>query len=337
MKKSDMKIVFAGTPDLAAYILEQVVNAGYDVIEVITNPDRPRGRKKIPVPSDVKAKAVELGIPVHTTAKIRLPEEVEHIRALAPDMMIVAAFGQIIPKEILEIPRYGCVNVHASLLPAYRGAAPIQWAVLKGEKETGVTIMQMNEGLDTGDMLSQSKVEISDDETAGSLFEKVQEASASLLIETLPKIERGDINPIPQPEVSTTMYAKMISKDMGHIDWTKTADEIDRIVRGMNPWPSAFTYLEGRQVKIWKAKVPACGASENEEGPKDLALCRSNMTPGSIKVADGDIIFVRTGDGWLRVDELQLEGKKRMGAAEFLRGRNLEGKTFESKPDNVNK
>ncbi len=221
------------------------------------------------------------------------------------DVIVVAAFGQIIPKSILELPKYGCVNVHASLLPAYRGAAPIQWSVINGDKESGVTTMQMGEGLDTGDMLQKVVVPLAADETGGSLFDKLADAGAKLLIETLKGLEEGTITPEKQPEESTTPYAAMLTKDMGRIDWTKSAVSIERLVRGMNPWPSAYTMRGGKTMKIWVAKV-----TDGKEGTE----------PGTVIAVGKNSFTVQTGEGGLEVLELQTEGKKRMDTGAFLRG-----------------
>ena len=320
-KRKDLKIVFAGTPDLAAYIMERLHKGGYPVAEAVTSPDKPRGRKGTPVPSDVKAKALELGIPVYTTARIRDPESVEHIRGLSPDMIIVAAFGQIIPKEILDMPRFGCINVHASLLPAYRGAAPIQWAVLNGDKKTGVTIMRMNEGLDTGDILSVREIDISPKETSGSLFDRMQETGAELLIDTIGDIVTGKAEGTPQPEESTTDYARMITKDMGLIDWSEDSAKIERYIRGLSPWPGSFTYMDGKMLKIWDADVADKAASG--AGRDENSIFAADARPGLVS-ARGDM-YVKTGSGALKINELQLEGKKRLKVSEFLRGRDPDG------------
>ena len=259
----------------------------------------------------VKEVAVEAGITVYQPRRIREPEVVEQIRNLKPDVLVVVAFGQIIPQEILDIAPYGCVNVHGSLLPKYRGAAPIQWAVIDGERESGVTTMQMDAGLDTGDMLLKTVVPLEKKETGGSLFDKLSAAGAKLLLETLEGLEARTIIPQEQGE-SPTPYAKMLTKDMGLIDWNKTAVEIERLIRGLNPWPSAFTKLNGKTLKIWEADV----LTEEEAGKKVL--------PGMILKAEKDRLFVGTGEGVLAVRMLQLEGKKRMDTAAFLRGCHLE-------------
>lgn len=243
-------------PPLAA-----LVKDGYEVAAVVTQPDKPKGRGKTLLPTPVKEEAMKHEIPVYQPLKVRDSEFVETLKELAPDMIIVAAFGQIIPKAILDMPKYGCLNIHASLLPKYRGAAPIQQAVIDGEKESGVTIMKMGVGLDTGDMISQAVVPLAEDETGGSLFDKLAEEGTELLIRTIPSIVDGTAVYTKQPEESPTPYAAMISKKMGLMDFTKSATELERLVRGMNPWPSAYTFLNGKTLKVWKCSVESgnCG------------------------------------------------------------------------------
>lgn len=309
-----MRVIFMGTPDFATGTLEEIVLAGHEVVGVVTQPDKPKGRGKNLMPTPVKEVAMKYNLPVYQPKKVREPEFVEVLRGLKPDVMVVAAFGQIISKEILEMPKYGCINVHASLLPAYRGAAPIQWAVINGDKESGVTIMQMDEGIDTGDMIEKVVVPIAEDETGGSLFDKLSQAGAKLCVKVLQDLEDGKAVREKQPEESTTPYAKMIDKKMGAIDWEKPAKEIEQLIRGLNPWPSAYTKLQGKTLKIWKAEVL-------EQDSKEA--------PGQIAEVTKDSIAVQTGQGLLKVLELQLEGKKRMDAASFLRGYALkEGESF---------
>lgn len=303
-----------GTPDFATGTLEEIVLAGHEVVGVVTQPDKPKGRGKNLMPTPVKEVAMKYNLPVYQPKKVREPEFVEVLRGLKPDVMVVAAFGQIISKEILEMPKYGCINVHASLLPAYRGAAPIQWAVINGDKESGVTIMQMDEGIDTGDMIEKVVVPIAEDETGGSLFDKLSQAGAKLCVKVLQDLEDGKAVREKQPEESTTPYARMINKKMGAIDWEKPAKEIEQLIRGLNPWPSAYTRLQGKTLKIWKAEV---------------LLEHSQEAPGQITEVTKDSIVVQTGQGRLKILELQLEGKKRMDAASFLRGYALkEGESF---------
>ncbi|MGN8886660.1 methionyl-tRNA formyltransferase [Blautia sp. HCP28S3_G10] len=301
-----MKIVYMGTPDFAVPPLAALVENGYEVTAVITQPDKPKGRGKTLMPTPVKEEALKHEIPVYQPAKVRDPEFLETLQKLEPDMIIVAAFGQIIPKVILDMPKYGCINIHASLLPKYRGAAPIQQAVIDGEKESGVTIMKMGTGLDTGDMISQAVVKLREDETGGSLFDRLAETGAELLVRTIPSIENGTAVYTKQPEESPTPYAAMITKQMGLLDFSKSAVVLERLVRGMNPWPSAYTFLNNKTLKVWKCSVESgsCG--------KDV--------PGTITDVDKKGIHVACGEGTLILEEVQLEGKKRMETDAFLRG-----------------
>ncbi len=310
-----MRIIFMGTPDFASGILEELIKAGHEIVLTVTQPDKPKGRGGVVQCTPVKETAERHGIEVFQPKKVRELENIAVLREKAPDIIVVAAFGQILPKEILELPKYGCVNVHASLLPKYRGASPIQWAVLSGEKESGVTIMRMDEGLDTGDIISQKSIPLAPDETAGSLFEKLAELGARLLLETLPSIEGGSATYTPQDEAASTLTGK-VDKNMGRVRWEKSAEEIERWIRGLSPWPSAYTTLRGKMLKLWRAEVLPDGDEK--------------AAPGTILSAK-DSLVVKTGSGCLSVKELQLEGKKRMDAASFLRGYQLkEGETFGS-------
>ena len=300
-----MRVIFMGTPDFSVGTLKELAKAGHEIVGVISQPDKPKGRGKNLQPTPVKEAAMELGLPVYQPKKVRDPEFIQVVRDLEPEVIVVVAFGQIIPKEILEMPKYGCINVHASLLPKYRGAAPIQWAVIDGEKESGVTIMQMDEGLDTGDMLAKAIVPLDEKETGGSLFDKLSEAGGRLCVETLAKLEKGEIAPEKQGE-SPTAYASMLDKKMGNIDWNKSAVVIERLVRGLNPWPSAYTHLDGKTLKIWACDVLPQSASKGESG--------------EILEVTKDAIHVQTGDGILVLREIQLAGKARMDAGAFLRG-----------------
>lgn len=300
-----MRVVFMGTPDFAVGTLEALLEAGHEVVAVVTQPDKPKGRGKTLMPTPVKEAALARMIPVLQPKKVREPEFVETLRKIGPDVIVVAAFGQIISKEILEMPRYGCINVHASLLPAYRGAAPIQWAVINGDKESGVTIMRMNEGLDTGDMIDKVVVPLDENETGGSLFDKLSAAGAKLCAEVLEKLENGTAVFEKQPELSTTDYAAMIDKKMGKINWERPAKEIEQLIHGLNPWPSAYTFMKGKSLKLWTASV----VYEEREA-----------VPGEIVEIGKEGILVKTGEGLLLIRELQLEGKKRMDTAAFLRG-----------------
>ena len=318
-----MKIVFMGTPDFAVTTLQALIESGHEVIAAVSQPDKPFGRKAELRPTPVKAAAEAAGIPVLQPRRLRDPEFTEKLEQLAPDVIVVAAYGKIIPKFILELPRYGCVNVHASLLPKYRGAAPIQWAILDGEPETGVSIMQMNEGLDEGDILNMSRVAISDTETGGSLFNKLAAEGGRLLVETLQLLEEGKIRPEKQPADSPTPYARMIVKEDGLIDWKRSAAEIERQVRGLDPWPGAYTRLDGKMFKILRSHVLAEGET-NVSGYDKMNQNENVLAVGSVLAAGKEGIDVCTGDGILRVTEVQLEGKKRMAAADFLRGHAIE-------------
>lgn len=315
-----MKIVFMGTPDFAVPALKALAeSAKHEVSLVVTQPDRPRGRSGKPAPSDVKFCAEQYGIPVFQPEKVREEASVERLRRENADIFVVAAFGQLLPKTILEMPRFGCINIHGSLLPAYRGAAPVQWAVLDGQKEAGDTIMQMNEGLDTGDILMQENIPLSADETAGSLYDKLSSMGGPLLLKALDAIEAGTVTPVPQGD-SGTHYAKMLRKEMGNIDWTKSAEEIGRLVRGLNPWPSAYTHWNGKMLKIWMAEtvtqeeLSALGC--DEKNGMDL----KEAQPGTVMIVTKDTLMVQTGDGLLALTELQMEGKKRMPVQAFLMG-----------------
>lgn len=300
-----MRIVYMGTPDIAAIILKRLLEEPYEIVLTVTQPDRPKGRGKELAKSPVKVLSEEHCIPVFQPERLRNPEAVAVIREAKPDMIVVAAFGQILPKEILDMPKYGCINVHASLLPAYRGAAPIQWAVLDGQKESGVTIMYMNEGLDTGDILLQKRVSLSPDETGGSLYDTLSVMGAELLTEAIPKIVDGTLTAVPQGEM-TTAYAKQLTKEMGRLDFTRPAEELERYIRGLNPWPGTYTQLDGKTFKIWRAEV--------------VTLTDSSLEIGTVTdITKKSFTFV-TGKGGLRVLELQPEGKRRMTTEEFLRG-----------------
>ena len=293
-----------GTPDFAVPVLEAMVKHGVEVAAAVTQPDRPSGRGKGMSCSAVKTAALAHGIPVLQPVKVREAESVAALRELEPDVIVVVAFGQILSKEVLDIPKIGCVNVHASLLPKYRGAAPIQYAVIDGLEETGVTTMFMDEGLDTGDILLQRSIPLAPDETGGSLFDKLSVLGAELLIETLDGLEAGTLQRTPQMGEST--YVGMLKKSMGEIVWSRSAAEIERLIRGCSPWPSAYTHRGGRLLKIWRAEVLPGTAAGGE--------------PGTVKEVLPDSFSVFTGEGVLRVLEVQPEGKKRMDAGAYLRG-----------------
>ncbi|MGC4020017.1 MAG: methionyl-tRNA formyltransferase [Muricomes sp.] len=306
-----MRVIFMGTPDFAVGTLEALIQAGHDVCLAVTQPDKPKGRGKEMQSPPVKEAAARHNIPVYQPVRVRKPECVEELKSYQADVIVVVAFGQILPKEILEMTPYGCINVHASLLPKYRGAAPIQWSIICGESVTGVTTMQMDEGLDTGDMLLKTEVPITEEETGESLHDKLAAAGASLCAETLAALEKGTAVPEKQSE-SPTPYAKMLDKKMGNIDWNCSAIEIERLVRGLNSWPSAYTHWGDKVLKIWRAKAEASTGYSDE------------YKPGTVLEVSKDSFTVKTGDGWLRVSELQIPGKKRMETSAFLRGYTLE-------------
>ena len=302
--QNSLNMVFMGTPDLAATVLEKLLDSGYKVSAVVTQPDKPKGRGKALACSPVKELAVEKGIPVLQPERAKDDAFIEELRALAPDIIVVAAYGKILPKAILDMPKYGCINVHTSLLPDYKGAAPIQWAILNGEKETGVTIMYMDEGCDTGDIISAERIAIADDETGGGLHDKLAVLGGELLVNTLPSILDGKCSRTPQ-EKGVGRYVSIIDKSLGNLDFNRSAAELERYIRGLDPWPCAFTKLEGKMLKLWKAYVIA-----EESGEK----------PGTVLAGDKKALRVATGDGILAVTELQPEGKRRMKTEEYLNG-----------------
>ena len=324
-----MKIVFMGTPDFARSALEKIIEAGHEVVLVVTQPDKPKGRSGELQPCDVKVCALEHDIPVFQPVKIKQQEHVDYLKTIDADIFVVAAFGQILSQEILDIPRFGCVNIHASILPEYRGAAPIQQAIIDGKKTTGVTIMQMAAGMDTGDILLQREIKIDEEETGGSLFDKLSKLGGELIVEALPKIEKGELTPIPQDEALATKCGKL-SKDMGKIDFSKDAETIRNLIRGLNPWPSAFTSLGGKMLKIWHAKALSpldFGSLCNSLTPGDVARAKElekAKAYGSIIAVLKDSFVVLTGDGYLQITEVQLEGKKRMDVKSFLLGNKIE-------------
>ncbi len=306
-----MRIIFMGTPDFSVGTLEALIEAGHEIVLTVTQPDKPKGRGKSLQMPPVKEAALSHGLKVYQPRRVREPECVEYLKTFAPDLIVVVAFGQILPKELLEIPKHCCVNVHASLLPKYRGAAPIQWAVINGETVSGVTTMRMDDGIDTGDMIMKKEVPLAPDETGGSLFERLSAAGALLCVETLKQIEDGTAVYTPQDPAQAT-GTRMIKKQMGEIDFTKSSLEIERLIRGLNPWPSAYTAWEDKTLKIWKASV-----IENQETMEE------NILPGEagcVVFVSKDKLYVQTSKGLLSLEEVQLEGKKRMDIAAFLRG-----------------
>ena len=301
-----MKIIYMGTPDFAVGALKALIGAGHEIILAVTQPDKPKGRSKELVPSPVKVCAVEHGIPVFQPRRIKTPEAVEELRRYPADICVVAAFGQILSQEILDMPPFGCLNIHASLLPKYRGASPIQHVILDGETRTGVTVMQMDAGLDTGDMLYKKEIPIEKTDNYETLHDKLMVLGGEAIVEALSLLEQGKLIPQKQQD-ELSCYAPLIDKTMGEIDFSKDAETIDRQIRGMTPWPSAFTSYQGKQLKIWLAEPTI---TENTFG----------RIPGEILQVSKDCVTVAAGKDALRVYELQLEGKKRMTARDFLLG-----------------
>ena len=300
-----MRVVFMGTPDFSVPTLEKIIAAGHQVMGVVTQPDKAKGRGRHIIYPPVKETALKYGLEVYQPRRVREPEFIEQLKAMAPDVIVVIAFGQILPKEILQLPPYGCINVHASLLPKYRGAAPVQWAVIRGETVSGVTTMRMDEGLDTGDMILKESLPLADDETGGSLYEKLSELGGDLLVQTLEKLKDGTAVFEKQDDSQAGEYARMLTKAMGEIDFSDPAVQIERLVRGLNPWPSAYTKFRGKTLKIWKAAV-----SDRSYG----------TDPGVIVEVTKTSFTVQTGQGALIIQEVQMEGKKRMDTGAFLRG-----------------
>ena len=300
----DMRIVFMGTPDFAAAILKRLIDTDRNVVGVFSQPDKPVGRKQIIMPTATKALAMEHGIPVYQPAKLRDGEALRIMQELKPDLTVVAAYGKILPKDILDVPKFGNVNVHGSLLPKYRGSAPIQWSVINGDKVTGITTMYMAEGMDTGDMIMKFELPIGEDETAGELFDRMAELGAESIEKTLELFDKGEVIGQPQNEEEAT-YAPMLKKEMGEIDFEKSAEEIHNLVRGLNPWPTAYTFLDGKSVKIHEAKA-AEGFSGN---------------PGEL--LDEKRFIVGCKNGAVELITVQPEGKNKMSGADFIRGRRL--------------
>lgn len=300
----DMRIVFMGTPDFAAAILKRLIDTNRNVVGVFSQPDKPVGRKQIIMPTATKALAMEHGIPVYQPAKLRDGEALKIMQELKPDLTVVAAYGKILPKDILDVPKFGNVNVHGSLLPKYRGSAPIQWSVINGDKVTGITTMYMAEGMDTGDMIMKFELPIREDETAGELFDRMAELGAESIEKTLELFDKGEVIGQPQNEEEAT-YAPMLKKEMGEIDFEKSAEEIHNLVRGLNPWPTAYTFLDGKSVKIHEAK-----AAEGFSGKTGELL-------------DEKRFIVGCKNGAVELITVQPEGKNKMSGADFIRGRRL--------------
>ncbi len=311
-----LNILFMGTPDFAKESLEAIYNAGHNILGVVTNPDKPKGRGMKLVASPVKEFAMEKRIPIYQPLKVRNNQEfIDEIKKLKPDVICVVAYGKILPKEILDIPEYGCINVHASLLPNYRGAAPIQWAVINGDKETGVTTMYMDVGMDTGDIILKEKVEIENDETTGELWERLSQIGGKLLVGTLKQIENGTAP--REKQGSNYTLAPMLDKDMSKIDWeNKTAKEIKNLVRGLNPIMGAYTFLNNKKIKFWKVDI-----EKNMEFGQEKIKTLKNGTVVKSNQREG--LYIKTKEGILKVIEIQGENAKRMNICDFLRGNQI--------------
>jgi len=309
-----MRAVFMGTPEIAATVLKSVLASKHEVVAVVTQTDKPKGRGHEMAFPPVKEVALAAGIPVLQPQRARDEAFIEELKSYQPDIILVAAYGKLLPKAVLDMPKFGCINVHASLLPKYRGASPIQWAVLNGDEKSGVTIMHMAETMDTGDIIMTKEVVLAQDETAGSLHDKLADIGGPLLIEAMDALETGRAPRIRQNEEEAT-HVKMLDKTMGNLDFSKPAVQLERWIRGLNPWPTAYTKLDGKLLKLWKAEV--ISAEEAGKGTK-------GFENGAIIAVAKDSFDVLTGDGVLRIKELQLEGKRKMNAEEFLRGFTLE-------------
>lgn len=299
-----MKVLFMGTPDFAVACLKGLIDANYEVCAVFTQPDKPRGRKMVMTPPDVKVYAQELNLPVYQPTTLKDGEALEIIKGYEPDVIVVAAYGKILPKSIIDYPKYGCVNVHGSILPKYRGAAPIQWSVINGDKETGVTTMQMNEGLDTGDMLLIEKMPIAIDDTAESVFDKLSVMGGEIIVKTLELLEKGEITPVKQDD-SLSSYAPMLDKSISEIDFAKDALTVHNLIRGLYSWPIAQTTFKGKKLKIYKSALSELSGKVGE-------------------VVSLEPLTIACGDKAVEILELQLEGKKRMDYKSFLLGHHIE-------------
>lgn len=328
-----MKLIYMGTPDFAVLPLEALLAAGHEIKAVVCQPDKPKGRHGILTPPPVKEAAEKAGIPVLQPMRVRDENFLDAIRAFEPEVIVVAAYGKILPKELLLLPKYGCINIHASLLPRWRGAAPIQWAVIAGDKEAGISIMQMDEGLDTGDVLLTESIALSPEETGGSLFERLAALGGPLIVKTLELLSEGKLHPVPQPETGVC-YAPKLEKKTGDIAWEKRAAEIERLVRGLSPWPGAYSHLGGKLLKIHAAALPseeeisAAKPFSSIEKQENTALQQGieslqnvQALPGTLFCSpDKEKLYVMCGDALLSLKSVQLEGKRRMEAAEFIRG-----------------
>ncbi len=305
-----MRVLFMGTPDFAVPCLENLINSNFDIVGVFTQPDKPRGRKQEMAEPDVKVCALKHGLDVYQPKTLKTQDSYELIKSLEPDVIVVVAYGKILPKNILGFPKLGCINVHASLLPKYRGSAPIQWSVINGEKETGVTIMQMDEGIDTGDILVVEKMPVGLFDTSESMFEKLSALGAKTLVNALKRLEKGELEAVKQDD-SLATYSPMIKKSMGKIDWKKSSEDVHNLIRGMYSWPIAYTYYKGKMLKIYSSKPSCLSGSPGEV---------LSLSPFVIACADKSV----------EITQLQLEGKKRMDSSAFLMGQNIKkGYIFE--------
>lgn len=304
-----MRVVFMGTPEIAASVLKSLIDSKHEVVGVVTQPDRPNARGNEIIFSDVKKVAIEHNIPVLQPEKASEETSVESIRALNPDIIVVTAFGQLLKENILNLPKYRCINVHASLLPKYRGASPIQWAVINGEKQTGVTIMYMEKGLDTGDMILAKAIDLDPKETAGSLYDKLAELAGPTLLEAMDQIESGTAVAVKQNDEEST-YVKVLQKSMGELNFDTEAVKLERLIRGLIPWPGAFTFIDGKMLKIWDCDVSTESVDEKR-------------VPGRFFILGNSRMFIETTDACLELNVIQAEGKKRMNTADYLRGAKL--------------
>ena len=327
-----LKVVFMGTPDFARKSLEKVYDAGYEILGVVTNVDKPKGRGMKMIPTPVKEFALEKSLPIYQPEKIRNNEEfINEIKSLNPDVICVVAYGKILPKELLDIPKMGCINVHGSLLPKYRGAAPIQWAVLNGDKTTGITTMYMDAGMDTGDMILKREVEIGEDETTGELWDRLSDIGADLLVETLEAIEKGEAP--REKQGSDFTMAPMLDKQMAKIEWEDmSVSKIKNLVRGLNPIMGAYSFLDGKKIKFWKVDI----LDENElmeifPELKEYSYKMKELMPGTVLFSDDKKgLFIKGQDGIISAKEVQAENSKRMNVNDFLRGNHIDaGNLFE--------
>ncbi len=317
MNTKNYRIIFMGTPDFAVPSLEALINSQYEVVAVVTNPDRQKGRGKKVTPPPIKVVAEKAGIPVLQPTKIKTEEFREALAAFKPDLMVVAAYGRILPLSLLELAPLGCINVHGSLLPRHRGAAPIQWAVIEGDKEVGVTIMQMDVGMDTGNILLPEKISVNDQETAGSLFDKLAQLGAETLIKALYRLREGNLEPLAQ-DASLSTKAPMLKKEDGLLDWSKPATKLQCLIRGLDPWPSSYSFLDNKRFRFFSPEI---------------VYKESDQQPGTILAANREGLLIVTGKYCLMIKEIQPEGKKRMEVDAFLRGQPLEtGMLFKQEP-----